>query len=103
MGLLEGALARPLQGLADGTEFFPTVPLKAAALFHGVIKGHAFVDGNKRTAAMLTQIYIEDCGYDLSCSDDVFEEFTVAVAEGSHDIETICRAFAGWMVARKSE
>lgn len=31
---------------------FPTPTLRAAALLHGIISSHAFVDGNKRTACI---------------------------------------------------
>lgn len=51
-GRLESACARPFQDVF-GAELYPSVPLKAAALFHGIIAGHVFVDGNKRTAALL--------------------------------------------------
>ena len=50
-GRLESACGRPFQHVF-GREVFPTVELKAAALFHGLIAGHAFVDGNKRTASL---------------------------------------------------
>src|ERR1700687_914940 len=47
--LLESAVARPFQS-AFGSDIYPTVLEKAAALFHVLIANHAFVDGNKRTA-----------------------------------------------------
>ncbi|MEL6961008.1 MAG: type II toxin-antitoxin system death-on-curing family toxin [Pseudomonadota bacterium] len=47
LGLLEGAVARPMNKYQYGeTDFFDL----AAAYAFGIAKAHAFVDGNKRTA-----------------------------------------------------
>ncbi len=51
-GRLEAVCARAFQDVF-GQELFPTVQLKASALFHGLIADHAFVDGNKRTASLV--------------------------------------------------
>lgn len=48
MAGLESALARPFCG------YFNSTPAQASALMHGLIKNHAFLDGNKRTAVMVT-------------------------------------------------
>ena len=49
VGPLESALERPFAEFG-GTEAFPTLPEKAAALMHGLAKNHPFIDGNKRVA-----------------------------------------------------
>jgi len=41
---IESALARPYHG------YHPRLHQKAAALVHGIVSNHGFVDGNKRTA-----------------------------------------------------
>jgi len=51
LGLLESAVARPKAGYNE-YEAYPTVYEKAAVLLHSLIKNHAFLDGNKRTALM---------------------------------------------------
>lgn len=43
---LVAAVERPHSGFGD-VELFPTVFLKAAAVAHGIDRGHPFVDGNK--------------------------------------------------------
>lgn len=60
-GLLEGALARPQQRLAyvPGTTVFEL----AAALGYGIVKAHAFVDGNKRTGLLAIQTFLFLNGY----------------------------------------
>lgn len=49
---LEAALMRPLQTFS-AMDLFPDLEDKVAALMHGMIKGHPFVDGNKRTVMRL--------------------------------------------------
>lgn len=45
--LLDSAINAPFQKF-DGKDLFPTVQQKAARLCFGIIKNHAFIDGNKR-------------------------------------------------------
>jgi death-on-curing protein len=53
-GLLDSALHAPFQSYAD-VDTFPSIQQKAARLGFGLVKNHAFIDGNKRisTHAML--------------------------------------------------
>lgn len=53
---LESALAHPFAGLFD-QEFYPTFAEKAARLFHGLAAGHAFLNGNKRTAVVALDLF----------------------------------------------
>jgi death-on-curing protein len=48
-GLLESAAARP-QATAFGSDAYPDLHAKAAALLHSLARNHALVDGNKRLA-----------------------------------------------------
>ncbi len=48
-GLLESAIYR-CQATFGGSDLYPDIWTKAAALLHGLLKNHPFVDGNKRTA-----------------------------------------------------
>ncbi len=63
-GLLDSALARPRQqfAYADPT---PNVPALAASYAFGVAKNHAFIDGNKRTAAVVCETFLMLNGYDV--------------------------------------
>ena len=45
--LLDSAINAPFQKFG-GDDLFPTVQQKAARLCFGIIKNHAFIDGNKR-------------------------------------------------------
>lgn len=52
---LEAAIAAPLQSF-DSVDFYPTVIEKIARLGYGLASNHAFVDGNKRIGALMTQL-----------------------------------------------
>ncbi len=54
-GLLDAAVHAPLQTFGQ-TDAYPSVQQKAARLGYGLVKNHAFLDGNKRIGAhaMLT-------------------------------------------------
>lgn len=77
-GLLEAAIHRPKASFG-GEEFYPTLFLKAAALFHSLIFNHAFVDGNKRTAFTATAIFLQRNGYRMMASNSMVEAFVLRV------------------------
>ena len=56
-GLLESALARPLNLLAYSEET-PSLAQLAAAYGFGIARNHPFVDGNKRTALVVTFTFL---------------------------------------------
>ena len=64
-GLLESALARPHQLLADGD---PDVAALAASYAFGLVRNHAFVDGNKRAAFLATGLFLGLNGWRLVTS-----------------------------------
>jgi prophage maintenance system killer protein len=61
-GRLEAACARPFQAVF-GEALYPTPVLKAAALFDGIITGHPFADGNKRTASLAAITLLAASGF----------------------------------------
>lgn len=65
-GLLESALARPLNLHAYGE---PSLPKLAAAYAFGIAKNHPFVDGNKRTALVAAEAFLGLNGIDLTATD----------------------------------
>ncbi len=56
-GLLDSALNAPFQIFSD-KEVFPTIQQKAARLGYGLVKNHAFIDGNKRIAAHAMLVFL---------------------------------------------
>lgn len=93
--LLESALARPQQLHAYGDPA-PDLADLAATLAYGLARNHPFVDGNKRTAAVACETFIELNGGKLVAEDlELFPVF-LAVAEGQMTVEE----FATWLRAR---
>ena len=56
-GMLESALARPAH-LAEYGD--PDAADLAAAYASGIVKNHAFIDGNKRTAWVTARVFLAD-------------------------------------------
>lgn len=89
-GLLESALARPLNLAAYGDPDYASL---AASYGIGVAKNHPFVDGNKRAALLATGLFLYLNGYKLTASqaETTLAMLAVAAGELSED------AFAAWL------
>lgn len=70
--LLESAMSRPINLAAYGD---PDLPDLAASYAFGIARNHPFVDGNKRTAAVVSEAFVDLNGRELSATD---AEITVA-------------------------
>lgn len=92
-GLLESALARPLQ-LFSYDESADSVTL-AAAYTAGIIQNHPFVDGNKRAGFLAGILFLEMNGFRFTASE---EHATQAVRDlaagrvGLHEYAAFLRA-----------
>jgi len=92
-GALEVALARPFAEF-EGVEAFPSVPDKAAALLHGLVTGHAFVDGNKRVGLAAMLIWLEANGHRLALDAEGRYSTTMRVADGSLPVNALATLLA---------
>ena len=79
---LEAAVSAPMQTF-DGKELYPTDLEKIARLDFGLASNHAFVDGNKRIGAMMTQLLLKWNGYDLTLRSGELAEMFIAIADGT--------------------
>ena len=88
--LLESALSRPLNLAAYGE---PDVCALAAAYGYGISRNHAFIDGNKRTALVATELFLRLNGWRLivSDADSVLTMLNVAAGDISEE------DFAAWL------
>jgi len=89
-GLLESALARPLNLAADGT---PDLAELAANYAIGLAKNHGFVDGNKRAAFLAVGLFCALNGYRLVTTQIDSTQTMIGVAAGEIDEPT----FAAWL------
>jgi death-on-curing protein len=86
--LIESALARPYSG------YHRSIHRKAAAILHSMVGNHGFVDGNKRTALLLTIILIRRSGYDLINNEqENIDDLVVAVADNQLSFEELSNWF----------
>ena len=83
-GLLESALARP-RATAFGSDAYPGLDAKAAALLHSLTRNHALIDGNKRLALAATIAFYGINGRRLTLTNDGAYELIMSVAEGKLD------------------
>lgn len=89
-GLLESALARPLNLAAYGE---PDVAELAASYGVGLAKNHAFVDGNKRVAFLAVGLFLGLNGQRLAATQADATLTMLDVAAGTLDEP----AFATWL------
>lgn len=80
-GLFASAIGRP-DATVFGQDAYPDLPTKAAAMMESLARNHALVDGNKRTAWMLTLALLEVNGCRLVATVDDAEAWVLAVAQG---------------------
>lgn len=57
--MVKAVAERPSTRLYTGFEPYDNIYLKAASLTEGIIRWHPFYDGNKRTALLTVQTYLE--------------------------------------------
>ncbi|MBV6416598.1 MAG: hypothetical protein CMLOHMNK_01206 [Steroidobacteraceae bacterium] len=79
--LLQSALARPQQLYAYGDPP-PDLAALAASLAFGLARNHAFVDGNKRTAAVACEAFLRLNGATLEARDAELYPVYLALAQG---------------------
>jgi death on curing protein len=92
VGLPESALARPRQHFAysDPT---PDMAALAAAYAFGIAKNHAFIDGNKRTAAVVCETFLALNSYEIAATDAELYPAFLSLASGDSDE----KAFLAWL------
>jgi len=91
--LLDSAVGRP-QATLGAVDAYPTVHDKTAALFHSLIRNHAFINGNKRTAVVAAGTFLKLNHYRLLLTDEEMIELATDTAEGALDVPGIAKRFA---------
>ncbi len=80
-GLLDSALAQPSMSFG-GKYTHKTLFDKAAAYGFHVCKNHPFVDGNKRVALALMDIFLQKNGWEISSSEEEAYTMMMDLASG---------------------
>ncbi|WP_408988084.1 type II toxin-antitoxin system death-on-curing family toxin [Sphingomonas sp. SUN019] len=90
--MLESAMARPQNLVAYGE---PDVADLAASYAFGIAKNHPFVDGNKRTALVVSETFLALNGYALNCDDVAMVVTFLSLAAGEMTVDEL----VGWFRA----
>jgi death-on-curing protein len=88
LGLLESALARPLNKFACGET---DIAALAAAYAFGIARNHPFVDGNKRAAFGAMIVFLGLNGIDLDVPPQDATAIILEVAAGKIDEDGLAR------------
>ena len=89
--LLDSALAKPLNVFAYADK--PDIFRLAASYAFGIARNHAFMDGNKRTALVVSITFLDRNGWDIVApKDEVYFTF-LHLAEGSLSEEQLAEWF----------
>ncbi len=90
--LLDSAMARAPNLAAYGE---PDAAALAAAYAFGIARNHPFVDGNKRTAAVVSETFLALNGYTLEASDAELVVAFLALAAGELSEDELADWFRG--------
>lgn len=82
-----------------GTELYPTLAEKAAALCFSLVLNHPFVDGNKRIGHATMETFLVMNGFELAADVDDSESVMLRLAAG----ELRRAAFTTWVVQHVTE
>ena len=94
--LLDSALAKPQNVFVYAEK--PDLFRLAASYAFGIARNHAFVDGNKRTALVVSVLFLNRNGWDITSSKaDEYDTF-LHLAEGSLSEEELAAWFTGHAV-----
>ncbi len=96
--LLDSALNSPFQSFA-GEEFFPTIQQKAARLCFGLVKNHAFIDGNKRIGAHCMLVLLALNGIELDYTQQDLANTILDVASGKISFDGLLK----WIICHQAE
>jgi death-on-curing protein len=82
LGALESAVAQPHASF-DGSELYPSLVEKGAALAFSIVRNHPFLDGNKRVGHAALETFLLLNGFELVASVPEQEQVFLSLASGS--------------------
>lgn len=95
--LLEAAVFAPLQSFG-GDDLYQTIEEKIARLSYGIVDNHAYIDGNKRTAALVMETYLRGNGISIIFKHGELAEIFLALANKSASYEDLLL----WIITHKA-
>lgn len=104
-GLVEQIIASAFQTF-EGYDPHPDPQEKAAVLFRGIVQGHPFSDGNRRTGFLLTLYFLSESGLPVPAEFPTDEtiEFCLRVSAGEiRDVDVIRGQLVRWFLPRQDD
>lgn len=96
-GALESALAAPVnRHLYEETDLV----VCAATYAYHLSQAHAFIDGNKRIAAAIAELFLNINRAHLRASDEDVIDLFLHIAASELDRDAVERVFAQWVLVR---
>ena len=95
--LLESSLNAPFQSYGE-TDAFPSIQQKAARLGYGLIKNHAFIDGNKRIGTHAMLIFLLLNGIELEYGQDELSDLILDIASGAKELNDLIK----WIISHQN-
>jgi death-on-curing protein len=95
LGSAESALAAPF-ATYGGHDFYPHPIKRAAVLASRIVRNHPLPDGNKRVALLLMDLYLEEQGWRITCSQTELAIAIEALAAGKNSEDY----FHMWLISR---
>jgi len=82
IGLLQSAVGRP-RATFGGSDLYPDIFRKTAALAESLARNHPFMDGNKRTAMASASLFLSMNGFRLETGQKELVRFAIDLAVGN--------------------
>ena len=98
LAVIDSALARPRNLIAYGK---PDAAALAAAYAFGLCNHHGFLDGNKRTAYVVAETFLDLNGYAMEASDGEVVSTMLAVASGVMPEAQLAKWFRSFIAESK--
>lgn len=95
-GLLDSALNAPFHSFGS-TDVYPSIQQKAARLGYGLVKNHAFVDGNKRIGAHAMLVFLALNKVELDYTQEELSDIFLKIAAGESGFEDLLH----WITAHQ--
>jgi death-on-curing protein len=94
LAVVDSALARPRNVLAYGN---PDAAALAAAYAFGLCNNHGFLDGNKRTAYVVAEAFLDLNEFMMDAPDEAVVSTMLAVASGVMSEEQLAKWFRSFV------
>ena len=92
LGLLQSAMAMPAARFGGHYLHTDLFEIAAAYLFH-ITQNHPFIDGNKRTGAVASLVFLSLNDVEIESNEEEFERIVLGVAQGKIEKASVAEFF----------